>query len=140
MVEALAEAGADIVALNGGGETPLQVSIRHGHHQVARVLRELERSARTNKKAAAKEATQQAIEQAERNATLLIEEEEREECRRRGAQMVAAQKVRSLTGKYWKRRTGRQTMRRFCRIGERIPIHMHDALGGWRSHHRASSR
>ena len=54
----------------------------------------------------AKKPTQQAIEQAERNATLLIEEEEeREECRRRGAQTVAAQKVRSLTGKYWKRRT-----------------------------------
>ena len=107
MVTTLVESGADIGASTLDGETPLQISIRFGQRQVARVLRELERSARTNKKAAAKEATQQAIEQAERNATLLIEEEEREECRRRGAQMVAAQKVRSLTGKYWKRRTGR---------------------------------
>ena len=108
VLTALVEFGVDIGALNGSGETPLQVSIRTGHHHVARVLRELERSARTKKEAAAKKPTQQAIEQAERNATLLIEEEEeREECRRRGAQTVAAQKVRSLTEKYWKRRTGR---------------------------------
>jgi hypothetical protein len=75
----LVELGADIGALNGRGETPLQVSIRGGHHQVARVLRELERSARTKKEAAAKESTKQAIDQAERNAAELIEEEEREE-------------------------------------------------------------
>jgi ankyrin repeat protein len=79
VVTTLVELGADIGALNGRGETPLQVSIRGGHHQVARVLRELERSARTKKEAAAKESTKQAIDQAERNAAELIEEEEREE-------------------------------------------------------------
>jgi hypothetical protein len=81
VVKALVELGADIGALMDGGETttPLQINIRGGHHQVARVLRELERSARTKKEAAAKESTQQAIDQAERNAAELIEEEEREE-------------------------------------------------------------
>jgi hypothetical protein len=49
---------------------------------VAQVLRELERSARI-KKEAAKKPTQQAIDQAERNATLLIEEEEREQAAQR---------------------------------------------------------
>jgi ankyrin repeat protein len=61
VVTTLVELGADIGALNGRGETPLQVSIRCGHHHVARVLRKLERSARTKKEAAAKEATQEAI-------------------------------------------------------------------------------
>jgi hypothetical protein len=48
----LAELGADIGAVMDGGETPLQVSIRFGQHQVARVLRELERTARARKEAA----------------------------------------------------------------------------------------
>jgi uncharacterized protein (DUF58 family) len=78
VVTALVELGADIGALMDGGEM-VQVSIRGGHHQVARMLRELERSARTKKEAAAKESTKQAIDQAERNAAELIEEEEREE-------------------------------------------------------------
>jgi hypothetical protein len=56
---ALVELGADIGALNEWRETPLQLSIRYGHHQVAQVLRELERSARI-KKEAAKRPTQQA--------------------------------------------------------------------------------
>ena len=38
----------------------------------------VDRSARTNKEAAAKEPTQEAIDQAERNAAELIEEEERD--------------------------------------------------------------
>jgi hypothetical protein len=78
VVTALVELGADIGALTNSGETPLQVSIRRGHYQVSQVLRELERSARTKKEAAAKKPTQQAIEQAERNAAQLIAEEERD--------------------------------------------------------------
>jgi ankyrin repeat protein len=78
---ALVELGADIGALDGSGETPL-VSIRRGHHQVARVLREL-RSARTKKEAEAKKPTQEAIEQAERNAAGMIEEEERDQAAQR---------------------------------------------------------
>jgi hypothetical protein len=38
-VTALVELGADIGALMDNGETPLQLSIRYGHHHVARVLR-----------------------------------------------------------------------------------------------------
>ena len=78
VVTALVELGADIGALNGSGQTPLQISIRFGHHHVARVLKELERSARIKKEAEAKKPTQEAIDQAERNAAQLIEEEERD--------------------------------------------------------------
>jgi hypothetical protein len=53
--------------LDDSGEKPLQLSIRYGHHHVARLLR-----------AADKKPTQQAIAQAERNAAQLIEEEERD--------------------------------------------------------------
>ena len=72
-VKTLVELGADI----GGGETPLQVSIRRGHHQVAQVLRELdrelERSARTRRKeAATKKPTQQASERANLMANLRV--------------------------------------------------------------------
>jgi hypothetical protein len=94
VVTTLVELGADIGALNGRGETPLQLCIRFGHHQVAQVLRQLERAARTKKEAAAKmaaeaaeaattEATQQAIDQAERMGALLIEEEERDQAAQR---------------------------------------------------------
>jgi hypothetical protein len=51
------ELGADIGALNGSGEKPLQVIIRFGHRHVERVLRgamALERSARIKKEAEAK--------------------------------------------------------------------------------------
>jgi ankyrin repeat protein len=81
VVKTLVELGADIGALDGGAKTPLQLSIRFGHHHVERVLRgamALERSARTKKEAEAKKPTQQAIDQAERNAAQLIEEEERD--------------------------------------------------------------
>jgi hypothetical protein len=81
VVTTLVELGADIGALNDRGETPLQVSIRFGHRHVERVLRgamALERSARTKKEAEAKKPTQEAIDQAERNAAALIEEEERD--------------------------------------------------------------
>ena len=81
VVTTLVELGADIGALADSGETPLQLSIDKGHHHVARVLRgamALERSARTKKEAEAKKPTQQAIDQAERNAAQLIEEEERD--------------------------------------------------------------
>jgi hypothetical protein len=80
VVKTLVELGADIGALDGGAKTPLQLSIRFGHRHVERVLRgamALERSARTKKEAEAKKPTQ-AIDQAERNAAQLIEEEERD--------------------------------------------------------------
>jgi uncharacterized protein (DUF58 family) len=83
VVTTLVESGADIGASTLDGETPLQISIRFGQRQVARVLRELERSARTKEEAAAKEATQQAIDQAERMGALLIEEEERDQAAER---------------------------------------------------------
>ena len=82
----LAQLGADIAARMVTGETPLQVSIRSGHHQAARVLRELESTARAHQ-AAAKERAKQAAEQdfaekreaADRVAAELLEEEEREQ-------------------------------------------------------------
>ena len=85
-VTVLAQVGADIGARMNNGETPLQTSIRKGHHQVAQVLRELESTARAQQ-AAAKERAQQAAEQdmaekreaADRVAAELLEEEEREE-------------------------------------------------------------
>ena len=58
---------------------------------MARVLRgalELERSARTKKEAEVKKPTQEAIDQAERMAALVLEEEERE---------LAQKKVRSCS-------------------------------------------
>ena len=85
-VRVLAECGANIHAQTNDGTTPLQLSLRHGHHQVAEVLRELERIAHTQQQAA-KERAQQAAKQdiaeaselADRMAAALIEEEEREE-------------------------------------------------------------
>jgi hypothetical protein len=56
-----------------------QTSVRYGQHQAAQLLRQLERAARTQKAAATIERTQQASEQADRNASALIEEEEREQ-------------------------------------------------------------
>jgi hypothetical protein len=50
---------------------------------VARVLRALERSARTKKEAAAKKPTQEAIDHAERMAALVLEEEEREQAQKK---------------------------------------------------------
>ena len=109
MVTTLVELGADIGALTLGGETPLQLSIRFGHHPVARVLRELERSARTKKEAAAKmaaeaaeaaakEATQQAIDQAERMAALVIEEEERDQAAQRKVRGCSTRTLAELHG------------------------------------------
>jgi hypothetical protein len=74
---------SDIGVLMCSGETPLQLSIRFGHHHVARVLRELERSARTKKEAAAKNVTQQGIYHGERMVVLVIEEEERDQTAQR---------------------------------------------------------
>jgi ankyrin repeat protein len=82
VVTTLVELGADS-ALNKWRETPLQLSIRRGHHHVARVLEEVERAARIKKEAAAKKATQQAIDHAERLGALVIEEEEREEAQKK---------------------------------------------------------
>jgi hypothetical protein len=62
VVTTLVELGANIGAVLDSGETPLQLSIRYGHHHVAQVLR----SARTKKEAEAKQPTQEAIEQANR--------------------------------------------------------------------------
>jgi hypothetical protein len=83
-------------ALSNNGETPHQLSVRCGHHQAAQVLRELERTARTQKAAATSERTQRATEQANRNAAELIEEEEREqaECRLKAQQAAAQKEVR----------------------------------------------
>ena len=50
---------------------------------MARVLRELERSARIKKEAEAKKPTQEAIDQAERMGALVLEEEEREQAAQR---------------------------------------------------------
>ena len=85
-IKLLAQLGADIAVRAVNGETPLQASIREGHHQAAQVLRELESTARAQQ-AAAKERAQQAAEQdmaekreaADRVAAELLEEEEREE-------------------------------------------------------------
>jgi hypothetical protein len=78
--------GAQVDAQTANGATPLQLSIRLGHHQAAQALRELERTARARKAAAAaaaaaetSERAQQAAEQADRNAAALIEEEDREQ-------------------------------------------------------------
>jgi hypothetical protein len=80
--------------------TPLQLGIRNGHHHVARVLRgakALERSARTKKEAAAKQPTQEAIDQAERMAALVIEEEEREEAATGNCTGTCKRKVRGCS-------------------------------------------
>jgi vacuolar-type H+-ATPase subunit H len=85
-VTVLAQMGADIAARTGQGETPLEASIRQGHHQAAQVLRELESTARAQQ-AAARELAQQAARQdiaekreaADRVAAEILEEEEREE-------------------------------------------------------------
>jgi hypothetical protein len=66
-------------AKTAAGETPLQLSVRLGHHQAAQVLRELESTARARKEAETSERAQHAAEQADRNAAELIEEEEREQ-------------------------------------------------------------
>jgi hypothetical protein len=85
-VTALAQLGADIAARTDGGETPLELSIRHGHHQVAQVLRELESAARAQQAAASERAQQAAWqdiaekrEAADRVAAEIMEEEEREQ-------------------------------------------------------------
>ena len=89
-VTVLAQLGADIAARTGAGETTLQASIRNGHHQVAQVLRELEReleSAARAQQAAARERAQQAAQQdiaekreaADRVAAEILAEEEREQ-------------------------------------------------------------
>jgi ankyrin repeat protein len=86
-VKVLAQLGAELGVQDVRGDTPLQLSVRRGHHQVAEVLRELERSARTHKAAAtrartrhpAKLDTPETREAAERMATELIAEEERDE-------------------------------------------------------------
>jgi hypothetical protein len=85
-VTVLAQMGADIAARMDGGLTPLQLSIQHGHHQAAQVLRELDGAARAQQ-AAARELAQQAAQQdiaekreaADRVAAEILEEEEREE-------------------------------------------------------------
>jgi ankyrin repeat protein len=56
----VARVGAYVGALSGSGATPLQPSVDSGQHQVAQAPRELERSARTKKEAAAKKAAEAA--------------------------------------------------------------------------------
>jgi hypothetical protein len=81
-VKALAECGANIGAQTDDGRTPLELSIQRGHHQVARVLDEFERSARTQKAAATSERAQQntaeAGEAVERIAAFFEEVERKE--------------------------------------------------------------
>jgi biopolymer transport protein ExbB/TolQ len=83
-VKVLARFGADIAARMHSGSTLLEISIQAGHHQVAQVLRQLERTARAkqaSKRAqqAARQDTPETREAAERVAAELMEEEEREE-------------------------------------------------------------
>jgi hypothetical protein len=108
----LVELGAQLDAQTAYGQTALQVSIRLGHHQAAQLLRELERTARTQKAAAkaaaaaaaaaaTSERAQQVAEQADRNAAALIEEEEREEAAKaqskvRGVELAPVCGVRCL--------------------------------------------
>jgi hypothetical protein len=82
----LVHLGADIAAITDDGETPLQLSILMGHHQVAQVLRELERTARAQQAAAKERAQQAALRDiaakraaADRVAAEIMEAEEREE-------------------------------------------------------------
>ena len=65
MIKVLVEMGAELGAQTAAGETALPVSIRMGHHQAAQVLRQLERTARTQKEAATSERAQQATKEAE---------------------------------------------------------------------------
>ena len=89
-VRALAGCGANITArfsASLSGVTPLQYCVRAGKHQVAMVLRQLERAARTQKAAATSERAPPPVQQdiaekreaAERVAAELLEEEERDE-------------------------------------------------------------
>jgi hypothetical protein len=91
-VKVLAQLGAYLGVQNARGETPLESSVRLGLHQVAQVLRELERTATRAQKAAATSArtrqparqdTPETREAAERIAAELIEEEEREQAAQR---------------------------------------------------------
>jgi hypothetical protein len=89
----LAECGANIGARDDDGLTPLQLSTQRGHHQVAQLLTQLERKAAATSERAQQAAEQditEAAEAAERMAAHQIEEEEREECRRRAQTKVRA--------------------------------------------------
>jgi hypothetical protein len=93
VIKLLVEMGVQVDAKAVNGETPLQTSVRLGHHQAAQLLRQLERAARTQKAAETSKRAQQAAEQADRNAAALIEEEEREEAAKsqskvRGAELA----------------------------------------------------
>jgi ankyrin repeat protein len=90
VIKALVHLGADMQAKLEGA-TPLQFSLILGFQQVAQLLRELERAARTQKAAATSERAQQAAEQADRVGAALLEEEEREQAAK------AQSKVRGVT-------------------------------------------
>ena len=92
-VSTLVNLGADKKAQNADGETPFEISIRLGHREVEQLLNEI----KPTKKAASKEPTQQAVDEAERMATEMIEEEEREEAAKAAKAAAPAQKkVRAL--------------------------------------------
>ena len=106
-IKLLAQLGAEVDPHRcDDGATPLQLSVHHGQHQAAQLLRELERTARTRKAAATSERVQQAARQdtveaseaADRMAAELIEEEEREqaECRLKAQQANAQKEVRGV--------------------------------------------
>ena len=63
--------------MDAGMMTPLELSIRLGHHQVAQVLREFESTARAQQ--AARQEAAGKREAADRVAAEIMEEEEREE-------------------------------------------------------------
>jgi ankyrin repeat protein len=76
---ALVELGADMKAMPRTGQlrnmTPLRLSQKHNHPEVAEVLKELESATKERAKAEA-QPTREAIDEAERMAVLLMKEEE----------------------------------------------------------------
>ena len=96
----LAELGAELQARDDRGDTPLQMSIKKGHHQVEQVLRQLERMRKAKKdiarEPAASQDTPEAREAADRMAAAIIEEEEREQ---EAAQSKAKGKGKAKAGK-----------------------------------------
>jgi hypothetical protein len=130
-IKALAELGVQLDAQTADGETPLKLSIRMRHHQAAQLLRQLERTARTQKAA----ATSERAKQAGRNAAALIEEEEREQAAK------AKSKVRGVgTGfRAWGERCGVSSTRvsgEFRGDGSGVPVaaplrSLRGVLGEW---------
>ena len=86
----LLDLGAAKMPRTADGETALKISMRLGHREVEQLLKEI----KPTKKAASKKPTQEAVDEAERMATEIIEEEEREEAAKAAA--AAQKKVRAV--------------------------------------------